>query len=186
MKQIYYIAILFFAALLAQSCNKDEYEIDYQDGYPSIFAGNWIAFEFQGGNIEHGVLSEPYDLVTALDPNRSNSLIIDKLYASDVRVRTEISDTSFSVNMGEMLEQVSTNTYNIKYVTARGYITENPVLIRTLYSLAQLYFEDMSFDESYIKDLLFMRAGFYDDHKAQVDTVLILGYRRTGFEEVNF
>lgn len=165
---------------------KEDYVIDYQEGYPSKLTGNWIAFEFRGGTIENASLMAPYNMVTSLDPNRQNALILDKLYGSDIRVRAEYSDTSFSVVMGEMLETVSTNVYAIKYVSLEGYITSNPVLVNTLYSLAASFYEDMAFDISYIEDLMFLRAGFYDKYKAQIDTALILGYRTTGFEEVSY
>lgn len=186
MMYIRHLILFTCASLIIISCSKENYTIDYQDGYPNALADNWVAFEFRGGSLEGAVSTEPYDLVTSLDPNRPNSLIIDRLYASDVRIRTTYTDTSFSVVMGEMLESVSTNTFNIEYVTVTGYITANPVLTNTLYSLAQAYFEDMSFDRSDIEDLLFLRAGFYDQYKAPIDTVLILGYRKTGFEEVSF
>jgi hypothetical protein len=165
---------------------KEDYVIEYQHDYPNKLAGNWVAFEFQGGSLEGTVSAEPYDLVTSLDPNRPGNLILDKLYASDVRVRTEYVDSTFSVIMGDNLEQVSTNNYDIHYISLNGYITSNPVLLSTLYQLATIYFENMAFERSDLEDLIFLRAGFYDQLEAQVDTVLILGYRKTGFEEVSY
>jgi hypothetical protein len=165
---------------------KEDYIIEYQSDYPSKLAGNWVAFEFQGGNLEDAVATEPYDIVTSLDPNRPGNMIVDKLYASDVRVRAEYSDSAFATVMGENLEKVSTNNYDIHYVTLDGYITTNPVLLSTLYQLAMIYFDDMAFERSDLEDLIFIRAGFYDDMEAQIDTVLILGYRKTGFEEVSY
>lgn len=185
MMRLKYIVFTLFLIGLC-SCTKEDYEIDYQEGYPSILSGNWTAFEFRGGTIENDALMAPYSMVTSLDPNRQNALILDKLYGSDVRVRAEYSDTSFSVVMGEVLETVSTNVYDIKYISLEGYITSNPVLVNTLYSLAVSFYDNLAFDVSYIEDLLFLRAGFYDEYKAQIDTVLILGYRTTGFEEVSY
>ena len=166
------------------SCTKES-DIEYQDGYPSLLADNWIAFEFQGGDIEGNIL-EPYEMTTALDPNHENSLIIDKIYNSDIRVRAAFSDTAFSVDMGDQLELIGTNNYSIEYISIKGYVTENPVLTNFLYNLASSYYENMAFYEEDIKDLLFLRAGFYDGEKARVDTALILGYRKTGFENVDY
>jgi hypothetical protein len=185
MKRIYRIQI-FGILLLITACMKEDYTIEYQDNYPSKLAGNWVAFEFQGGSLEGAVSSEPYDLVTSLDPNRPGYMILDKLYGADVRVRAQYADSAFSITMGEQLEKISTNSYDIKYISINGYITSNPVLLSTLYYLASIYYEDMAFEQSDIKDLIFMRAGFYDQYKAVVDTVLILGYRKTGFEEITY
>ncbi len=180
--KIFFIAL---TGLLVMSCSKESYEIDFQEGYPSKLAGNWLAFEFQGGSLEGTIAPRPYDMVTALDPNRDSALIIDRMYGADIRVRANYSDTSFSIRMSPNLELVSTNNYGVEYISAEGYITSNPVLINVLFQLASQYYENISFDRSYIEDLIFMRAGFYDAYRAQVDTVLILGYRKTGFEEVN-
>ena len=35
--------------VLWSACSKEKYDIEYQEGYPNLFADNWIAFEFQGG-----------------------------------------------------------------------------------------------------------------------------------------
>lgn len=185
MKRFFNISIVFLVVFCWQ-CVKEDYVIDYQDDYPNDLAGNWIAFEFRGGNLEDSPPSEPYDLVTSIDPNRSNHIILDKLYDADVRVRAEYVDSTFSTSMAENLELIGTNNYDIEYVSINGYITSNPVLLSTLYQLALIYFEDMAFERSDLEDLIFMRAGFYDQYKAQVDTVLVLGYRKTGFEEVSY
>lgn len=160
--------------------------IEYQHDYPSKLAGNWVAFEFVGGDLEDALPSEPYDLVTSLDPNRPGFMILDKLYNADVRVRAEYTDSTFLTAMGENLEKVSTNNYDINFISLDGYITSNPVLLSTLYQLATIFYPDLAFERSDLEDLIFLRAGFYDQFKAQVDTVLILGYRKTGFEEVSY
>lgn len=173
--------------LFLLSCTKKDYEIEYQEGYPSILADNWIAFEFRGGEIETDeAILPPYDLVTSLDPNRDGYLIVDKLYDSDVRVRASYSDTAFSVQMGEQLELISNNTFGIKYISIEGYVTENPVLTNFIYNLTLLFYENMAFYPDQIKDVIFFRAGFYDSYKARIDTVLILGYRKTGFEDIEY
>lgn len=175
------ILVLF---LLIFSCSKDN-DIEYQEGYPSLLADNWVAFEFQGGDIEGNIL-EPYEMVTALDPNRENYLIIDKIYNSDLRVRAAFADTAFSVVIGDQLEPIGTNNYGIEYISIDGYVTENPVLTSFMYDLASAYYENMALYPEDIKDIIFLRAGFYDIRKAIVDTVLILGYRKTGFENVEY
>lgn len=113
-------------------------------------------------------------------------MILDKLYNSDVRVRAEHNDSAFSVQMGEQLEQIGTNTFDIEYVSIDGYITVNPILIDLTYYFASESFENISFEISDIEDVIYMHAGFYDKYRALVDTVLIVGYRKTGFEETNY
>jgi hypothetical protein len=174
---------LIFLLILFVSCDKNE--IEYQDGYPSMLADNWIVFEFRGGNIE-GEILDPYSISTALDPNRSGYLIIDQLYDSDIRVRVPYADTSFSIVMGEQLEIIGTNNHDVKFVSIDGYITTNPVLTSFTYDLASYFFENISFNSSDIEDVLFIRAGLYDSYHAPVDTFLLIGYRETGFENVDY
>ncbi|MBN1950391.1 MAG: hypothetical protein JW801_04255 [Bacteroidales bacterium] len=183
MRKKLHIALSLVVLLTLWSCGEEP--VEYAEGYPSKLAGNWIAFEFQGAELSGRVL-DPYEIATALDPNRTDALILDKLYNADVRVRADISDTAFSVRMGDQLELVSTNNYGIKYISAKGYVTTNPVLITLIYDVATLFFEDMSFYEADIEDVMLIRAGFYDDYQSVIDTVLILGYRKTGFENVSF
>jgi hypothetical protein len=180
-----HILFLTTAFLLLTACSKKPYDIEYQKGYPNLFADNWIAFEFQGGDIE-GEILDPYNLVTSLDPNRNGYLIIDQLYDCDIRVRAVYADTSFSVEMGDQLETISTNTYDVKYLTVKGYITTNPVLTSFTYDLATVFFEHIAFYPEDIKDVLFLRAGLYDEYKTRVDSILVIGYRKTGFEDVNY
>jgi hypothetical protein len=176
---------LSFILFCAISCSQKDYDIEYQPNYPNKLAGNWIVFEFPGGDIGD-VLYAPYNLVTSLDPNNQDYLIIDKLYDSDVRVRVHNQDSAFYIQMGEQLEKISTNTYDIEYVSIDGYITTNPVLIDRIYYFAAVYYDNISFIISDIEDILFMHAGYYDKYKSLLDTVLIIGYRKTGFEETNY
>lgn len=159
--------------------------MEYQDGYPTTFADNWIVFEFQGGDVE-GEMLDPYSIATALDPNREGFLIIDQLYNYDIRIRAPYADSSFNVVMGDQLETVSTNNQGVKFVTLNGYITTNPVLTSFVYDLATYFYENVAFYSSDIEDVLFIRAGLYDEFKNPVDTILILGYRETGFENVEY
>ena len=82
--------------------------------------------------------------------------------------------------------RMNTNDYGIEYISVHGYVTPNPVLTSFVFDLARAFFENMAFYESDIKDILFMRAGFYDSYQARLDTVIILGYRKTGFENVDY
>jgi hypothetical protein len=184
MQQVIRIIILPVCLALLLSCSEDN-GIENQEGYPGTFADNWIAFEFQGGDIE-GTVLDPYNLVSSLDPNRPNSLIIDRLYNADVRVRAAYTDSSFSVSMGEQLDKINTNNYGIEYVSLDGYITSNPVLTNFAFRLANAFYENLAFYESDISDVIFIRAGFYDSLQVEIDTVLIIGYRKTGFEDVNY
>jgi hypothetical protein len=179
------MGLAFMQILILVACSEKPYDIEYQKGYPNLFADNWIAFEFQGGDIE-GTILQPYDLVTALDPNRDGFLIIDQLYDSDIRVRASYADTSFSAVMSDQLETISSHTYGVKYVTINGYVTTNPVLTGFAYDLATAYFEHMAFTSDAIEDVLFLRAGLYDAYKSPVDTILLIGYRKTGFEDVEY
>jgi hypothetical protein len=185
MYRLIYILSILLALTWMISCSDDSSETEYQDGYPNAFADNWIAFEFQGGDIEGNIL-EPYDLVTSLDPNREGYLIIDQIYNNNIRVRAACADSSFHVEMGEQLETISINPYGVKYLTVNGYITTNPVLTNFAYDLAAYYFENMAFYPEDIEDVLFLRAGLYDEYQDRIDTVLILGYRKTGFENVEY
>jgi hypothetical protein len=179
------ILISFFAFLLILSCKKDETKIDYQEGYPNKLAGNWVVFEFPGAKIA-GTLYDPYDLVTALDPNNKGFMILDKLYASDVRVRAAYDSAKFKVEMGPQLETISTNTYDIAYVSLDGYVSHNPVIINAVYQFAQSSFENIGFTLNDSTDVILIHAGYYDKYKYLIDTVLIMGYRKTGFEDVRY
>jgi hypothetical protein len=179
----YKIIIAGLAFLFILSCKKDNTKIE--DLYPKKLAGNWVVFEFPGAEIGN-TLYDPYDLVTALDPNNEGSLILDKLYASDVRVRALFDSASFKVDMGTQLETVSTNTYDIAYISLDGFVSQDPFIISTVYGFASNTFENIAFTESDIKDVILIHAGYYDKYKYPVDTVLIIGYRKTGFENVKY
>jgi len=166
------------------SCKKDDYDIEYQDGYPNKLAGNWVVFEFQGGNL-NGYIDD-HDMVTALDPNNKDYLIIDKLYDLGVRVRTEYDSAfGFSVDMGPQLEVINDDS-DIKYVSLKGRVSDDGALIRQVYNLALYSFDNIAFDESDIEDAIIIYAGYYDQYKHLYDTTLILGYRKTGFEDVDY
>jgi hypothetical protein len=155
---------IFLIIVAFASCQKDEYVVEYQDGNPSQLVGNWRAYEFQGGAFDVEKLSDEYDLVTALDPNSSDSLVIDNLYNSDVRVKTRYLGTFFHIAKGRQLEVINMGQYGIHTVSVIGEFQST---------------EDAG-------DYLVMNVGLYDQYAALVDTVLILAFRKTGFEDVDY
>lgn len=181
MKRIF--LVLLIGISFFTSCKKDDYEIEYQDGYPNKLAGNWVVFEFQGGNVNGAVIS--HDLVTALDPNKKGYLIFDKLYNSDIRVRAAYDSNKFSVDMGPQLETINDDS-DIKFISLRGHVSDDVYLVDQVYTLAYYSFDNIAFEESDIKDAMIIYAGFYDENKQLLDSTLILGYRKIGFEEVEY
>jgi hypothetical protein len=184
MKRIDILLITCLAFFIIISCKKDDSNIDRTGGYPQKLVGNWVVFEFPGAEIGD-ILYDPYDLVTALDPNNEGVLVLDKLYASDVRVRAIFDSASFKVEMGRQLDTVSTNTYDIAYISLEGSVSQSPVIINTVYNFAVRSFDNIAFSRRDIKDVILIHAGFYDKYKYPIDTVLIMGYRKTGFENVD-
>lgn len=168
------------------SCSDNNYEIEYANGYPSKLAGNWVAFQFHGGDLD-GQISGPYDMVTALDANRKGYLIIDNIFNTNVRIRAEIrGDTGFYANNTEQLEVINMGGYGIESISIDGYSNNNPVLVNFLYRLAASSFENIAFSESDMTEIIFFRAGLYDAQNAPVDTIMVMGYRKTGFEDVGY
>ncbi|MBN2273313.1 MAG: hypothetical protein JXR41_04710 [Bacteroidales bacterium] len=157
---LYAVCIL----LVTFSCQQDDYDIEYQNGNPNNLVGNWRAFEFQGGAFDLDKLSDEYDLVTALDPNSTDSLVIDNLYNSGVRVKAFYQDSSFTVSHGRQLEVINMGQYGIYAVSVTG--------------------EFQSTEED--GDFLVMNVGLYDQYASVVDTVLIWAFRKTGFEDTDF
>lgn len=183
MNRLFIFSFILLVGII--SCKKDDYNIDYQDGYPNNLNGNWVVFEFQGGQLS-GHLYDPYDLVTALDPNRKGYLILDKLYNSNLRIRAEFNDSAkFYAQMGPQLETVNDDS-DIKYVTLHGQVSDEYYLIQQVYSLAAASFENIAFDASDIKEAIIIYVGYYDQYKDLYDSTLIMGYRKTGFENVDY
>jgi hypothetical protein len=181
---INYKSIMFILGLVVMlSCEKGNDEIKYASGYPSKLAGNWVVFQFQGGNLE-GELAEPYDMVTALSPNEKNTLILDNLYNTKTRIKATIQgDTGFFAYNNDQLEVINYGNGAIEKVSIEGYINDNFLLKHFIYQLAQLSFPDMAFTEDAISEIIFFRAGYYDAYGSVTDTVMVMGYRKTGFED---
>jgi hypothetical protein len=159
--KIYWILLVLMVVV---SCKQDEYTIEYSDGYPNSLAGNWRAFEFQGGAYDLDKLSDEYDLVSALDPNNKDSLVIDNLYNSGVRVRTSFEDSVFNITHGRQLEVINMGQYGINTVSIDG------------------EFQHTTEDG----DFLVMNVGLYDRYAAIVDTILVIAFRKDGFEDVDY
>ena len=178
--------ILIFLIGLVLSCSDDNYDIEYANGYPSKLAGNWVVFQFHGGDLD-GQLTGPYDMTTALDPNRDGYLILDNIYNTGVRIRVEIrGDTGIYAIKTDQLEVINKGNYGIEEVSIDGYINDNPVLVNFTYRLADEAFENIAFHESDMTEIIFFRAGLYDEFNDRVDSIMIMGYRKTGFEEVDY
>lgn len=159
------LILTFFA-----SCEYDEYTIEYQDGYPNMLAGNWIAVEYQNAVVKNNIpvsvdnISEPFDLVSALDPNSNDSLVIDNIYDSKIRVKTYYSDSTFNVTMGKQLEVINYGQYGIYFVSIDGRYNYN---------------EEAG-------EYLTMHIGLYDKYFALFDTMFVVAFRKTGFEDVDY
>jgi hypothetical protein len=155
---------LFVSAVMFTSCQKDEYDIVYQGGNPNYLVGNWRAFEFQGGAFDLNRLADEYDLVTALDPNSTDSLVMDNLYDSKIRVKVHFQDSSFSVIHGRQLEVINRGQYGVYAVSVSG----------------EFQYSDAD------GDYMVMNIGLYDQYADLVDTLLIWAFRKTGFEDTDY
>ncbi len=156
--------------LIFSSCEDDSYTIEYQDGYPDKLAGNWRAIEFQNATVVNDRItdadnvSDYFDLVTALDPNSEDSLVINNIYDSNIRIKVYYEDDSFGVTKGRQLEVINYGQYDIYYVSVNGkYIT----------------------DEDY-GDYLAMHIGLYDKYSSLFDTVYVVAFRKSGFEDIDY
>lgn len=181
MKKKLYIVIALLGLLLFNSCKKDE--IEYADGNPSILAGDWVVFEIPQGDFEAWPY-QSYSLVTALDPNRDTNLVISNLYNSNVRLRVPYYENKFDEKYVVQFDTIDGFDYNIHYVSLDGEISRNYYVQDLSYQFAMSTFPDMDFDPNDINDVIFINAGFYDRDKMLVDTVIIFGYRKIGFEDV--
>ncbi|MBN2484527.1 MAG: hypothetical protein JXB34_01005 [Bacteroidales bacterium] len=178
-----YIAVFFL--FMALSCGKD-IDPGNADGYPSKLAGNWVVWEFQGGNID-GTLSPPYEMVSALMPGNPQTLVFDNLYNTKTRIKAaRVGDSAFYAFKTNQLEVINMGAFGIEKISIDGYIFDNFVLKNFIYRLALSSFENIAFSESDISEVIFFRAGYYDKLDALIDTVMVMGYRKTGFEDEKY
>lgn len=164
LKKIVYIALVTIVAVTV-ACEDETYEVEYQSGYPNVLAGNWQAFDFPGGvfSLESNI-DGPYDLVTALDPNSSDSLVLSNIYNTGIRVKAKFSGQTFNVTKGKQLEVINDGQYGVHYVSVEGEVVQAS-----------------RGDE---QDVIILLVGLYDQYSSIVDSVLIYGFRKSGFEDI--
>lgn len=180
------IGKLFLIAVFLLSCSDNDYEIEHADGYPSKMAGNWVVFEFQGGRLD-GTITGPYDMSTALMPNDINTIVLDNLYNSGTRIKVPlVGDSAFIQEKAKQLEVINKGGYGIETISIDGYISDNFILKDFIYQLAVSSMDDMAFTKDHITEIIFYRAGFYDRYNSLIDSVMVMGYRKTGFEEEKY
>jgi hypothetical protein len=171
--------------VILSSCIKDN-ELNSTRELRKKLAGNWIVFQFEGSKV-NDQYSSPYYTVTALDPNDDSTIIIDNLYNAGLRIKAKIvGDTGFTAVKTVQLDSAAKKNYNIDRITIDGYINQNFIIKDFMYQLASYTFENMSFTEDDMTEIIFYRAGFYNKNNERVDTVMIMGYRMTGFENVDY
>jgi hypothetical protein len=164
--------LIFITSLFISlaSCEKNDYTIDYQQGYPNFLAGNWWAVELQNAEVVNNRvisfdnISDPFDLVSALDPNSEDSLVFDNIYDSNIRVKVHFDDSTFSVVKGRQLEVINYGQYGIYYVSVEGKYN----------------------DDEENRDYLTMHIGLYDKYSALYDTMFVIAARKTGFEDTEY
>ena len=164
--------------LFTIQCTKDE--IDYADGNPSILVGNWIAFHNKADTV--GSSWSSYEMVTSLDPNNINALIIDNLFQDGVRVRANIDSINmFSVTYADQINYFGSDEY--RYITLDAQVSsDNPSVRSAVYNLALGTYPDLRFNEDEITETMVMHAAGYQEDGTIIDSALIFAYRRTGFE----
>jgi len=164
-----FVIILSFGVNLT-SCEDDSYDIEYQEGYPNFLAGNWDAIEFQNATVVNGRItyadniSDYFDMVSALDPNSNDSLVIGNIYDSNIRVKVHYENDKFEVTKGNQLEVINHGMYGIYYVSVDGNYN----------------------NEEESGEYLTMHIGLYDKYTALFDTMYVVAFRKTGFEDTDY
>jgi hypothetical protein len=152
------------------SCEDNSYDIEYQEGCPNVLAGNWTAIEFQNATVVNGRItyadniSDYFDMVSALDPNSNDSLIIGNIYDSNIRVKVHYENDRFGITKGKQLEVINHGQYGIYYVSVDGNYNND--------------------EES--GEYLTMHIGLYDKYSALFDTMYVIAFRKTGFEDTDY
>lgn len=172
------------------SCEKNGYEIEYQQGYPNKLAGNWVAFDYQMTKENYSIIldtindfnlsddrqlsnfisllnlisvSDEYSLVSALDPSNNGQLIFNNIYNSGIRTRVSLSTNHFDSRLSEQLEVINNGVYEIYYVSVSGQLVEEPD-----------------------GDVLYIVVGLYDNDQNLFDSMIVVAYRKTGFEDTKY
>ncbi len=168
------------------ACSDNEQGIEYQGGKRNPLVGTWVAFEFAADS--SGRIYEPYGLIISNDPNNPGHIILDKLYDSDVRIRAEyFEDSTFTTNgKTNQINPFGSKVYFIDSVRMEGFVSTSWFLGDIAYQLAFLAYEDMQFDRDDIEKFIYMDVWYYDQYGDPIDSVMIVGYPKTGFEEVSY
>ena len=161
MKNLRYI--LFLYVLIFTGCKEEDpydYEIGYENGYPNAMAGVWKTYDFEPGFYEYPLSYTAYEMIIAVDPANTDNLIIDNVYNSNLRVRTFVNKATseYYVIKGEQLEEMNAQ-YDIETISIMG-----------------VYYNE---DEAII-----MYIGLYDQYNDLFDTIHVIGFRKTGFEDI--
>ncbi len=183
---------LLLVCMLFSGCNNDETEIEYASNNPDYLVGDWIAFQFQGGSLS-GQYYGNYTITTAISPDNEDMLIVNNIYDTDVRIKVPIiGDTTIYSNNTAQLEVINEGSYGIESVSIDGYFYhvdnysyQASTLQSFMYSLAESVYENISFSEDDIEDLMVFYAGLYDSNNSLIDSILVMGYRKTGLEDVD-
>lgn len=181
LKSCKYVTISSF--FIITGCESSDPDYGFAKDNPNSMVGNWIVFEVPQGDFE-GWGFEDYQLVTAVDPNRDSTLVINNLYNSNIRVRVPYSQNEFDEKFVQQIDTIDGFDYNIHYVSLDGEVSQSYYVAQLSYQYALASFPDMDFDFDGIEDVIYINAGFYDFDSLLVDSVVILGYRKTGFEDV--
>lgn len=167
----YITIILMVIAVLFVSCKEEDpfgYEIEYQEGNPSIFVGTWSAFDVNSEGLQIG--SGNYDLITAVDPNNTNMIVFDNIYNANLRVKSFVdrANDRLYVQKGKQLE-ITNAAYDIQTISIQGW-----------------YIEDISqiFENTPKSEALYLNVGMYDEYNDLYDTILIWALRKTGLEDI--
>ena len=93
-----------------------------------------------------------------------DSLVIDNIYDSNIRVKVHYENDTFKITKGKQLEVINYGQYDIHYVSVDGNYNSD--------------------EES--GEYLTMHIGLYDRYSALFDTMYVVGLRKTGFEYVDY
>lgn len=190
MKKIFYFLLLII--IINGSCEDNSYKIEYQKGYPNRLAGNWLAYDIeisqqkfqqlfdtiQNFDLENNEqlkkfidlinfdnFSDRYNLTSALDPNRDGFIIFDNINNKSNRVRVSYYENKFITRFAPQLDYIN-KTYNkIEYISVSGQ------LIRR---------------EKENDDILIFITGLYNYDKIIQKSLIIIAFRKTGFEDVDY
>jgi len=183
--------LLFLISLLTIACN-DDYNVEYQKGYPNRIAGNWIAYDIEillekyqmlfdtiqnfdlekQDQLEKFInlvklknVSERYNLTSALDPNRNGFVIFDNINNNGNRVRSSYLENRFITQFSPQLDLINKKYNKVEYISISGQLIRN---------------------EKDSDDILIFVVGLYNINKTIQKSLLTIAFRKTGFEDVDY